>query len=297
MKQKNQTLSSKKILYIGIPAILLLIAVRFFTAYILSDGFSGISKSIPLFIAGFFIFALLTYGCFASWVYEDCKKRNDDPILWIIILFITTPYIGIILYFIRRPDVKKTCEQCGYKASIKANYCEQCGSPLNHIKEETIMKNNIHLKIIGGIICTILMLTCLTGFVISAATKGNINTSISSGEKIWNTGAIIMSVETNWKGVWKLSFKSASDGFIKESRLKISDSQTNILHADITCGTIPENGNLTLWLVQGETAKSFDVTNLGEPLEYPLSEFENGKVYVRLQINGVKDVKSEISIK
>lgn len=52
-----------------------------------------------------------------------------------------------------------------------------------------------------------------------------------------------------------------------------------------------------LWLVQGEVVKSVDVTNLSEPLEYPLNDFENGEIHVRLQINGVEDTVSEIYVK
>lgn len=51
-----------------------------------------------------------------------------------------------------------------------------------------------------------------------------------------------------------------------------------------------------MWLVQGDIAKSIDVTNLSEPLEYPLDEFKNGKIHVRLQINGVENTVSEIKI-
>lgn len=36
--------------------------------------------------------------------------------------------------------------------------------------------------------------------------------------------------------------------------------------------------------------------NLSEPLKYSLSEFENGKIHVKLQINGVKNTVSEIKI-
>ena len=47
---------------------------------------------------------------------------------------------------------------------------------------------------------------------------------------------------------------------------------------------------------QMEQRLSYDVTNLSEPLEYSLNEFENGKVHVRLQINGVENTVSEIYI-
>lgn len=46
----------------------------------------------------------------------------------------------------------------------------------------------------------------------------------------------------------------------------------------------------------GDTAQSVDVTNLSEPLEYALNEFENGKIRIRLQINGVENTVSEIYI-
>lgn len=78
--------------------------------------------------------------------------------------------------------------------------------------------------------------------------------------------------------------------------MTITDADTQLLYADISCGTVPDGATLVMWLVQGEVAKSIDVTELSETLEYPLHEFENGKIYVRLQINGVKNTVSEIYI-
>lgn len=77
----------------------------------------------------------------------------------------------------------------------------------------------------------------------------------------------------------------------------IKTNKEEMLHADISCETVPDGASLTLWLVQGDVSKSFDVTNLSDPLEYSLSEFENGKIHVRLQINGVEDTISEIYVK
>ena len=78
--------------------------------------------------------------------------------------------------------------------------------------------------------------------------------------------------------------------------MTITDQDTQLLYADISCGTVPEGASLVLWLVQKDNAISVDVTNLSEPLKYPLNEFENGKVRVRLEINGVKNTVSEIYI-
>ena len=79
--------------------------------------------------------------------------------------------------------------------------------------------------------------------------------------------------------------------------MTITDPDTQLLHADVSCGTVPEGATLVLWLVQGEVVRSVDITDLSEPLEYSLNEFENGKVHVRLQINGVENTVSEIYIK
>ena len=79
--------------------------------------------------------------------------------------------------------------------------------------------------------------------------------------------------------------------------MTIADADTQLLCADISCGTVPDGATLVLWLVQGEVAKSVDVTNLSGPLEYPLNEFENGRIFVRLQINGVENTVSEIYIR
>lgn len=284
---------------IGIPIVLILVILRFAFYYFRSDGFNGISILLPVFLIGFVLFTLASASFFAAWVYQDCKKRNDDGVLWAFVIFIATPFIGLLIYFLRRSEIKNPCPTCGHWISLKAKYCEECGSHVEN-KENSIMEKQRthHLAyIIAGIISIVLMLTCLTGFIVTAGTEGNVNTSVTSDKKIWNFGGISMNYNTYLGGVWKLNFKSASDGFVSEENFEIQDADTGMLYADIVCGTVPEGASLTLWIVQGETSTSVDVTKLSEPLEYELNEFENGTVHIRLQINGVEDTSSEISIK
>ena len=146
-------------------------------------------------------------------------------------------------------------------------------------------------------ISMVLMLVCLTGFIVSAATGNGVNTDVTSNDRVWNLGVISMNSNTYLNGVWKLDFRSASDGFVEEQDMKVEDADTQMLYADISCETVPEGATLVLWLVQDEVVKSVDVTNLSEPLEYPLNDFENGEIHVRLQINGVEDTVSEIYVK
>ena len=151
--------------------------------------------------------------------------------------------------------------------------------------------------IIMGVISMVLMLSCLTGFIVNAASGNGFNSNITSNEKVWNIGAISKNYERHLNGVWKLDFRSASSGFIAEETLTVSNAESDLLYADVVCGTVPEGASLTLYLVQNDVVKSFDVTNLSEPLACSLADFENGKIRVRLLIEGVEDTVSEICIK
>ena len=97
----NNTKKNRLPLYIGIPVILLLIFLRFGLYFLKSDGFSGLSVLLPILLLLFILFALCTAAFFAAWVYQDCKKRGDDPVLWAIVVFIATPFIGLLIYFLR----------------------------------------------------------------------------------------------------------------------------------------------------------------------------------------------------
>lgn len=295
----NNTRKIRLSIYIGIPVVLLLIFLRFGFYFLKSDGFSGLSVLLPILLLCFILFAVCASAFFAAWVYQDCKKRGDDPVLWAIVVFVVTPFIGLLIYFLRRSEVTAACHACGHRISLKAKYCEECGT---HIEKEDnsimVKQGTHHLKlIVAGIVSMALMLICLTGFIVSAATGSGINTKVASDNRVWNMGTINMNYDAYLDGIWKLDFRSASDGFVKEQNMMIEDADTQTLHVDISCETVPDGATLVLWLVQGETAKSIDVTNLSEPTEYPLTAFENGKIHVRLQINGVENTVSEIKIR
>lgn len=286
--------------YIGIPVLLSAIVFRFVLFYFRSDGFSGMSMIFPLLAIGILIFALITSIFFAAWVYQDCKKRNDDGILWAVIIFIITPFIGLLIYFLRRCEMKQSCDACGHLVSLRAKFCEECGSKIERREEmkDMEMKRTHHINyIVIGVVSMILMLACLTGFIVSAVYGKGINSDINSNDRIWNMGAISMNYQSMKDGVWTLDFKSASDGFIAQEDMIIENVKTDILYADISCNTVPDDSSITLYLVQGGMVKSFDVTSLSEPLEYSLNEFENGEIHIRLLIEGVEDTISKIHIK
>ena len=295
MKRKNHLWIAVLIL-----AILIFFILRFTLFYIRSDGFSGLSMFLPILLLCFILFAIGMSASFAVWVYLDCKKRGDDPILWPLVIIITTPFIGLLIYFLRRSEIKQTCPACGRRISLRAKYCEECGTRITTTKEVyEIMANKKthHLRlIIIGAICMVLAVLCLTGFIVTAATGNGVNTDVTSNERIWNPGVITNNRDAYVNGVWDLDFRHASDGFVEEVTMSIHDPEKEYLYADINCGKVPEGRSFTLWLVQNDTVQSVDVTSLSEPLEYSLAEIAEGEIFVRLQINGIEDVNSEISI-
>lgn len=295
-------MNNKKIkwtLILGIPAaVILLIYLRFVLYYMTGGGFSGLSPLIPALLLCFILFAVCTSAFFAAWVYQDCKRRGDDPVLWAAVVFIATPFIGLLVYFLRRPELKRSCPACRHPVSLRAKYCEECGTHIEN-KEDTVVEKprTHHLKFIAaGIVSMALMLACLIGFIVNAASGNGINTDPASPERVWNTGVVTMSYNNYFNNVWDFSFKSASDGYVEEQTLTIDDPGSQSLHADISCGETPDGSSLVLYLVQGDTVWSADVTALNGPLEVPLEQFGSGKVHVRLQINGVKDSTTKIFI-
>lgn len=298
--EKKDRSNASYLLFIGIPAIILLILLRFGIYFLKSDGFSGLSVLLPLLLLGFLLTALCTSTFFAAWVYQDCKRRGEDPVLWAVIVWIATPFLGLLMYFLRRSELKQNCPACGHRISLRAKYCEECGVQLekNHKEDNRMEKRRTHHLgyIAAGAFSMALMLICLAGFIVSAAAGSHMNTDISSNERVWNLGSISMNYNTYLDGVWKLNFKSASDGFVAQEDMNIVNAGEESLYADISCGSAPDGSRLTLWLVQGDLSQSVDVTNLSEPLVYSLSEFENGELHVRLLIEGVEDTVCEIYI-
>ena len=84
----NHTRKKKLLLFVGVFAVLLLIFLRFGLYFLKSDGFSGLPMLLPILLFGFLLFALCTSAFFATWVYQDCRQREDDPVLWAIIVFV-----------------------------------------------------------------------------------------------------------------------------------------------------------------------------------------------------------------
>ncbi|WP_394915175.1 zinc ribbon domain-containing protein [uncultured Robinsoniella sp.] len=281
--------SDKKKKYIIIGIVILIAAIILRVAiWGVTEGIGTISLLAGGLLFGGLLCALLVYVCICIWIYRDCMKRGENGLLWMIIVFIATPILGLIIYMVTRGENRILCRNCGYRIRQSARYCENCGEENQGRQGEMAVEKSSKGFgfIIAAILSGILMLGCLISFIVLAFTTDDF-----LDKNTWNTGIIMASIENKWGDDWNLSFKYASEGFRKSAKFRIDDNQA-VLHAQVSS----EEGQLLMHIIQDEKEEIIDVSNLKEPLVYPLTEYKAGKIQVVLEINGAKNVKSKIQI-
>lgn len=281
--------SDKKKKYIIIGIVILIAAIILRVAiWGVTEGIGTISLLAGGLLFGGLLCALLVYVCICIWIYLDCMKRGENGLLWMIIVFIATPILGLIIYMVTRGENRILCRNCGYRIRQSARYCENCGEENQGRQGEMAVEQSSKGFgfIIAAILSGILMLGCLISFIVLAFTTDDF-----LDKNTWNTGIIMASIENKWGDDWNLSFKYASEGFRKSAKFRIDDNQA-VLHAQVSS----EEGQLLMHIIQDEKEEIIDVSNLKEPLVYPLTEYKAGKIQVVLEINGAKNVKSKIQI-
>src|ERR1700686_1748405 len=76
----------------------------------------------------------LVLGCAAlliGYINRDAKRRGMSPVLWTIVAIIIPNALGIILYFILRQPLRRTCPQCGNAVENGFNFCPRCNYKLS----------------------------------------------------------------------------------------------------------------------------------------------------------------------
>ncbi len=159
-------ITNKKLWFcLGILAAILLVFARFGLYFWKIGGFSGLSILLPVLLFCAIVSGICTSAFYGAWVYRDCEKRGDDPLLWAAVVLAATPFIGLLIYFLRRPEIKKTCPACGWRIPLRANYCEKCGSQVENKEDNDMIvrqrTNNLRF-IAAGTISMALMLICLS---------------------------------------------------------------------------------------------------------------------------------------
>jgi hypothetical protein len=64
-----------------------------------------------------------------GYVYRDAKRRDMNPVLWMLLVMILSPayvFIGLIIYLLVREPLPYTCPQCAATVTARFNFCPSC---------------------------------------------------------------------------------------------------------------------------------------------------------------------------
>ena len=84
----------------------------------------------PIFMGTLIAISLFVYVVLVGYIAGDSRRRGMRPVLWTLLAFFIPNAIGILLYFILREPLLRTCPRCGTGTKSTFPYCPSCGSSL-----------------------------------------------------------------------------------------------------------------------------------------------------------------------
>jgi hypothetical protein len=114
------------ILCIGVPLVACLFWVLF------APSTESRVPPIPILFVGALICAtLFVYILLLGYIAGDARRRGMRPVLWVLLSIFIPNAIGIILYFIMREPLLRTCSACGTATGGAFAFCPTCGAAMS----------------------------------------------------------------------------------------------------------------------------------------------------------------------
>ena len=212
-----------------------------------------------VFIVTFIIVALFLSKIFiALWVYNDGKLRDNNALIWMMLILFFSGSLAFLLYFlVVRKESKVRCSNCNYLQSDKLAYCGRCGSQIEistsrNVEIEEKERANRKYLIIG---IGLILVAMIAGMFY---TKEVLFSEGSSDSKL-----AIMSVSNKIGNKWSDSFKY-KNGFqshtfkVTEDKnklninwnLKKGEVEGKLLHKDKLIGEYNSKNDMNLDLYE-----------------------------------------------
>lgn len=71
------------------------------------------------------------YLLLIGYVNRDAKRRGMSPTLWTLVALLIPNAVGILLYFVLRQPMRRSCPQCGNVVGVEFNFCPRCSYKLS----------------------------------------------------------------------------------------------------------------------------------------------------------------------
>lgn len=232
------------------------------------------------------------------WIHRDAKSRGQSGLVWILIVILSSPILGLLAYLLAgRKETRIPCQSCGWMISENARFCEHCGAEHSPMPANTVEKKRGPAKFMAAsIVCFVTGILCVLGMVIFTVwldVTGRLGSEMTGGFS--GTGypspiVSVMSTNTMFDGEWKVNCYYCSDGYLKKDFTL--DSPQQVLYSNVTC----EEGEIALHVQQGDHKAQYNITDVQGEFRLPLEDFQPGKVRVMIEVRDIKRLKSTIML-
>jgi len=114
-------------IFVGIVPVAFVI----YGIYMATPGHEGMGFTAIPFILG--TLACIVFACYIlllGYIAGDAKRRGMSPVLWVLLGIFVPNAIGIVLYFILRHPLQRTCPNCNASVDAIFAFCSSCGNSL-----------------------------------------------------------------------------------------------------------------------------------------------------------------------
>jgi hypothetical protein len=91
-------------------------------------------RKLPLWVQALLIYGFMLLGvvwvALIGYIYVDAKRRQMRYVMWTLLATFVPNAIGMVLYFILRDPLPKSCPGCGHVEKEKFSFCPRCGALL-----------------------------------------------------------------------------------------------------------------------------------------------------------------------
>lgn len=222
-------------------------------------------------------FALVARILIAYWIYKDAQERNDEPLIWVLIVFFLSAVLGLVLYLVAARKSKRIkCTSCGFIQAAGIPYCGSCGKQMPPISDSLNKRSTTNLRpLIAAAVLTLLNLIfsiILSIYIFKSAIDGEIENFFP------NANIAIMQTQTNFNNLWKAKFKYKTSENITTFTIKEGKNLKCLWNID--------SGNISVEISFGDKLiTSFDNNKDGNILnsEIDMSAYTDKKIKLKIK--------------